>query len=49
MNYLIFTYNLLGKLQLVLLLFFGIFYVLFEHTRRVIRVVKPVRVSASTA
>ncbi|GJN19644.1 hypothetical protein PR202_gb06939 [Eleusine coracana subsp. coracana] len=47
-NYLILTYNLLGKLQLVLLFFFGMFYVILEHTRRVIRVLKPDKVSAST-
>ncbi|OEL32791.1 hypothetical protein BAE44_0006188 [Dichanthelium oligosanthes] len=45
---LIATYNLLGKLQLILLFFFGVFYVTLEHARRVIRVLKPVRVSAST-
>lgn len=48
MNYLIVTYNLLGKLQLILLFFFGMFYVILEHTRKVIRVLKPVKVSAST-
>ncbi|KAK3156680.1 hypothetical protein QOZ80_2AG0110440 [Eleusine coracana subsp. coracana] len=47
-NYRILTYNLLGKLQLVLIFFFGMFYVILEHTRRVIRVLKPVKVSAST-
>ncbi|WVZ76717.1 hypothetical protein U9M48_024669 [Paspalum notatum var. saurae] len=47
-NYLILTYNLLGKLHLILLLFFGAFYVILEQARRVVRVLKPVRVSAST-
>lgn len=47
-NYLIFTYNLLGKLQLILLFFFGVFYVILEHARRVVRILKPVKVSAST-
>uniref|UniRef100_A0A0E0CJH1 AB hydrolase-1 domain-containing protein n=1 Tax=Oryza meridionalis TaxID=40149 RepID=A0A0E0CJH1_9ORYZ len=41
-------YNLLGKLQLILLFFFGVFYIILEHTRRVLRVLKPVRVSATS-
>jgi hypothetical protein len=47
-NYLVFTYNLLGKLQLIFLFIFGVFYVILEHVRRVVRILKPVRVSAST-
>ncbi|XP_066321671.1 uncharacterized protein [Miscanthus floridulus] len=47
-NYLVFTYNLLGKLQLIFLFIFGVFYVIVEHVRRVVRILKPVRVSAST-
>ncbi|KAF8649465.1 hypothetical protein HU200_064309 [Digitaria exilis] len=47
-KYLIVTYKLLGKLQLILLFFFGAFYFILEHTRRTLRVLKPVRVSAST-
>lgn len=47
-NYLIVTYKLLGKLQLILLFFFGAFYFILEHARRALRVLKPVRVSAST-
>ncbi|TVU32394.1 hypothetical protein EJB05_24124 [Eragrostis curvula] len=47
-NYLMLTYNMLGKLQLILLFFFGVFYVILEHTRRIIRILKPVRVSVST-
>ncbi|CAL4888297.1 unnamed protein product [Urochloa decumbens] len=47
-NYLIVTHNLLAKLQLILLFFFGVLYVILEHARRAIRVLKPVRVSAST-
>jgi hypothetical protein len=41
-------YNLLGKLQLILLFFFGVFYIILEHARRVLRVLKPVRVSATS-
>ncbi|TKW38709.1 hypothetical protein SEVIR_1G133100v4 [Setaria viridis] len=47
-NYLRVTHNLLGKLQLILLFLFGVFYFILEHARRVLRVLKPVRVSAST-
>ncbi|KAG0532861.1 hypothetical protein BDA96_04G142100 [Sorghum bicolor] len=47
-NYLVFTYNLLGKLQLIFLFVFGVFYVILEHVRRVVKILKPVRVSAST-
>ncbi|KAG2657992.1 putative aminoacrylate hydrolase RutD isoform X1 [Panicum virgatum] len=47
-NYLIVTYNLLGKLHLILLFLFGVFYVILEHARRALRVLKPIRVSAST-
>lgn len=47
-NYLVFTYNLLGKLQLIFLFIFGMFYVILEHVRRAVRILKPVRVSAST-
>ena len=47
-NYLIVTYNLLGKLHLILLFLFGVLYVILEHARRALRVLKPVRVSAST-
>jgi hypothetical protein len=47
-NYLVFTYNLLGKLQLIFLFIFGVFYVILEHVRRVVRILKPVRVSTST-
>ncbi|KAL6640328.1 hypothetical protein ACP70R_022177 [Stipagrostis hirtigluma subsp. patula] len=47
-NYMIFTYNLLGKLQLILLFFFGAFYIFLEHARRGLRILKPVGVSAST-
>ncbi|XP_062223471.1 uncharacterized protein LOC133922247 [Phragmites australis] len=47
-NYLVFTYNLLGKLHLILLFFFGAFYIILEHARRVLRILKPVRVSDFT-
>ncbi|PUZ75230.1 hypothetical protein GQ55_1G137800 [Panicum hallii var. hallii] len=47
-NYLIVTYNLLGKLHLILLFLFGVFHVILEHARTALRVLKPARVSAST-
>lgn len=47
-NYLMVTHNLLGKLQLIWIFLFGVFYFIVEHVRRIQRVLKPVRVSAST-
>lgn len=47
-NGVILTYNLLGNLQLILLFLFGAFFVILEHARRVLRVLKPVRVSAAS-
>ncbi|XP_015688961.1 putative aminoacrylate hydrolase RutD [Oryza brachyantha] len=38
----------LYNLQLILLFLFGAFYIILEHARRVLRVLKPVRVSATS-
>ncbi|XP_073007489.1 uncharacterized protein [Typha latifolia] len=46
-NYLVLTCNILGKLQLILLFFFGALVVCFEHAKKVLRILKPVRVETS--
>ncbi|KAJ0971750.1 hypothetical protein J5N97_019709 [Dioscorea zingiberensis] len=47
-SYLVTAYNLVGKLQLSLLYFFGVFVMGFEHAKNIVIAMKPVRVAASS-